>query len=123
MAVGVVGGGGGAMTICDMLKFIGEVAVVVIAFTAELFTGVAITDISSSGRHDLSLLGWCGNWFAAAHEAFSTAFEVRWLLHSLEKHRSTKDGNKNNVQQKGDREIPRVSQFFDKLLERRLDVI
>jgi hypothetical protein len=45
MAVGA-GGAGGAMTICDMLKFIGEVAVVVIAVTVEVFTGVAITDMS-----------------------------------------------------------------------------
>ena len=37
------------MTICDMLKFIGDVAVVVIALTAVLFTGVAITDMSWVG--------------------------------------------------------------------------
>jgi hypothetical protein len=42
-------GAGGAMTICDMLKFIGEVAVVVIALTAEVFTGVANTDMSCVG--------------------------------------------------------------------------
>jgi hypothetical protein len=48
IAVGA-GGAGGAMTICDILKFIGEVAVVVIALTAVLFTGVAITDMSWVG--------------------------------------------------------------------------
>jgi hypothetical protein len=42
-------GAGGAITICDMLKFIGEVAVVVIALTAVLLTGVAITDMSCVG--------------------------------------------------------------------------
>ena len=37
------------MTICVMLKFIGEVAVVVIALTGEVFTGVVITDMSCVG--------------------------------------------------------------------------
>ena len=45
MVVGAVGAGG-AITICDILKFIGDVAVVVIAFTADVFVGVAITEIS-----------------------------------------------------------------------------
>ncbi len=40
-AVGVVGIGG-AITICAMLKFIGETAVVVMALSCELFTGVAV---------------------------------------------------------------------------------
>ena len=37
------------MTICAMLKSIGDVAVVVIALTAEVLTGVAITDMSGVG--------------------------------------------------------------------------
>jgi hypothetical protein len=45
MVVGAVGAGG-AITICDILKFIGDVAVVVMAFTADVFVGVAITEIS-----------------------------------------------------------------------------
>ena len=44
-AVGVVGIGG-AMTICVMLKFMGEVAVVVMALIGEVFTGVAVTVMS-----------------------------------------------------------------------------
>ena len=48
MAVGAVGAGG-AITICAMLKFIGDTAVVVMALTAEVFTGVANTDMSCVG--------------------------------------------------------------------------